>query len=209
MAENEQRIIWLRQAKQGDSVAMAKLLVAYHSTIKARATEKMGRTLRARMEPDDVLQETYLQATRQMRQFEGKDPHTFLNWVLTILDNRILNATLAMHRQRRDISREVSQASGMAGSSCMNLLDQLYRASATPSQVVRRGEAVAVLSSCLAGLSDSHAKVLQLRFLDGNSVEEVALRMNISKPAVVALTGRALKALRKSIDCVGELTRID
>ena len=208
MLDKTQRELWLQKAREGDSLAMSKLLVAFHSVIRARALERMDRVLRSRMEPDDLLQDTYLQATRQISQFEGENPHTFLNWVLTILDNKVVNARQALHRQKRDVAREVSPGKFRAGSSCLNLLDELYGSSGTPSHVVRRGEAVAVLSSCLASLSENHCNVIQLRFLDGLSVDEVAEKMGLTKGAVVALSGRALKALRKSMDAVGEFTRV-
>ena len=90
--------------------------------------------------------------------------------------------------------------------SYINLLEQVYADSRTPSQVIRREEAVGALLTCLSGLSDSHRRVLQLRFLEGRSVEEAARLMAKSDGAIVALTKRALLALRAGMDGVGEFT---
>jgi RNA polymerase sigma factor (sigma-70 family) len=55
-------------------------------------------------------------------------------------------------------------------------------------------------------LSETHRQVIQLRFLKGLSVDEVAARLGKSNAAVVALTKRALEALRTSMDRMGEFT---
>ncbi len=72
---------------------------------------------------------------------------------------------------------------------------------------MRRQEAVGALSACLAQLPDSHRQVIQLRFLEGHSVEEVAGRLNKSQAVIVALTKSALRALRESMDRMGEFTK--
>ena len=52
-----------------------------------------------------------------------------------------------------------------------------------------------------------HRQVIQLRFLEGLSVDEVATRLGKTNAAVVALSKRALEALRRSMDQLGEFTR--
>jgi DNA-directed RNA polymerase specialized sigma24 family protein len=49
--------------------------------------------------------------------------------------------------------------------------------------------------------------VIQLRFLEGLSVEQVAERLGKTNAAIVALSKRALEALRKTMDGLGEFTR--
>ena len=70
-----------------------------------------------------------------------------------------------------------------------------------------RQEALDALLTVLKELWASHRQVIQLRFLDGLSVAETAARLETSEAAVVALTRRALDALRKSMDRLGEFTR--
>ncbi len=49
-------------------------------------------------------------------------------------------------------------------------------------------------------------QVIRMRFLEGRPVREVAARLTESEGAVVAVTKRALKTLRESMDRVGEFT---
>ena len=106
----------------------------------------------------------------------------------------------------RDVDREVPGLASPDAQSYWNLLDHVYADSLTPSRVVRRQEAMNAILASLSDLSDAHRQVLQLRFLDGLSVVEVAGRLGKTEAAVVALTRRALKALRESMDRLGEFT---
>ena len=208
MADNAQTTIWLEEARRGDSVAVSKLLATYHPLLRARADERMEPSLKARSEPEDILQQVYLEVFRRIERFEDRSPNAFLNWVLTILDNKVIDTRRALHRQVRDIAREVPPQVQTAGDtdSYWNLLGQLCPDSQTPSRAARRDEAVGALLACMSSLSDSHRRVIQLRFIESRSVAEVAGRLQKSESAVVALTQRALKALRESMDRLGEFT---
>jgi len=206
MTERSQAEIWVTAAQGGDRLALAKLLTTYHWRFRRRAESRMDAALKVKISPDDVLQEVYLEVARQIARFEDRGPGSFLNWVYTILDRRIAGTRRAAHGQLRDIDREVP-AGAVGADSYWELLDQLRGNSGTPSRVVRREEALGALIGCIDGLSDDHRRVIQLRFLDGLSVEEVAARLGKSKAAVVALTRRALEALRVSMDRLGEFTR--
>jgi RNA polymerase sigma-70 factor (ECF subfamily) len=207
MPEDSQIEVWVNQARQGDALAVSKRLATYHPVLRARAVARMEPAIRAKVEPEDILQQVYLEVFREIGRFEDRGPDSFLNWVLTILDNELVDTGRALHRHVRDVSREMHPDALTGAGSYWNLLDQLHRDSLTPSRVVRREEAVGALLACISRLSDSHQQVIQLRFLEGHSVSEVAERLGKSAAAVVALTRRALEALRKSMDRLGEFTR--
>ena len=207
MSEPSQRQIWTQKAQQGDALAMARLLAAHYPILRARADAQMGRELRAKLEPEDVLQEVYLDVFRQMHAFENRGMDSFVNWVLTILDRKLTDIRRAFHRQKRDIAREVRLPSTSGTESYGNLLDQVYADSGTPSQVIRRNEAIGALLACLSHIPEPQRRVIELRFLQGQSVTEVARRLDKSAASVVAMTRQALKTLRESMDRLGEFTR--
>lgn len=206
MADSQQKQIWLSRAGQGDALAVAGLLATYYPVLRARADARMDRLLRSKIDPEDILQEVYLDVFRQMNHFENRGPESFVNWVLTILDSKLIDAARAMRRPKRDASREVRADAVGTAESFWNLLEQVYADSGTPSRVVRRHEALSAVVSSLTDLSEAHRQVLQLRFLDGLSVAEAATRLGKTEAAVVAMTQRALKALRESMDRLGEFT---
>ena len=207
MTEDEQTEVWIAAAQRGDRLALAKLLTTCHPRLRAQAEARLKAATKIRTSPEDVLQEVYLDVARQIRQFENRGPGSFLKWIQAILDHKLTDAWRAAHCQARDINREAA-IRGAATDSHGDLLDILYADSGTPSRVARRQEAVGALLSCLPELSDDHREVIQLRFLKGLAVAEVAARLSRSEAAVVALTKRALNALRESMDRLGDFTRI-
>ena len=165
----------------------------------------MDPTIRANTDPDDILQEVYVDLARRIDRFEDRGAGSFQNWLYAILDQKLVDAQRAAHRQKRDADRQV-MIGRADSSSYVSLLDHVYADSGTPSRVARRQEALSALPIGLADLSESHRQVIELRFLEGLSVAEVAVRLGKSEAAVVALTKRALETLRQSMDRLGEFT---
>lgn len=207
MSQNDQTTIWVTAAQSGDQAATAKLLAALHPQLRARAESKLDAPTKARTAPEDVLQEVYVQVFREVDRFVDRGPNAFRNWVFTILDHRIIDAHRAAGRQKRDAAREAPAAFGSGSSSYCNLLDHLYADSGTPSRAARQDEAVGAMLRCMGALSETHRQVIQLRFLDGLPVAEVAKRLGKTEPAVIALSKRALESLRLAMDRLGEFTR--
>ncbi len=205
MTEASQIAIWVTAAQRGNQLALTKLLTACHRRLRARAAARLPAAMKAKRGPEDILQEVYLDVFRQINWFEDRGPGSFLNWVYAILDRKLAAARRAAHYQMRDIDREVTIGTP-AADSYWDLLDQLFADSGTPSRVARREEVLRALSACITDLSEPHRHVIQMRFLDGLSVDDVATRLGKSKAAIVALTKRALEALRKSMDQLGEFT---
>jgi RNA polymerase sigma-70 factor (ECF subfamily) len=170
-----------------------------------RAEALLDRAVRPKIGPDDIVQEVYLDVARRIDRFEDRGPDSFLNWLHAILEQKLIDAQRAAHRKVRDVGREVP-IERLAADSYWNLLDNVYADSTTPSRVARRDEAFSALLICVADLSEAQRQVVQLRFLEGLPVVDVAQRLGRSEAAVTALTKRALEALRRSMDRLGEFT---
>ncbi len=207
VAEASQVQAWIEQAQQGDQLAVAKLLAAHHPVLRHRVESHLDVALRARYEPEDILQQTYLQVLKEVGHFEHRGPNSFLNWVFTILDHKLIDARRAAHRKARNVDRETPAEVRGPSQSYLNLLDYVYADADSPSREVRQDEAIGAMLACIGGLSAPHREVLQLRFLQGLPVADVASRMEKTEGAVVALTKRALDALRKHMDHMGDFTR--
>jgi RNA polymerase sigma-70 factor (ECF subfamily) len=207
MEQASQLQAWVDAARHGDQTAVTKLLAVLHPQLHARAEARMDGAMRSRFEPEDVLQHVYLQVFRQIDHFQGADPDSFLSWALTILDHKLIDAWRACHRQARDVARECNAICGGRADSYWNLLDQVCAESCTPSRIIRRDEAIDALAVCVAKLPDAHRRVIQLRFLEGLPVADVAARLNTTPAAVHAATRRALNELRRSMDRLGEFTQ--
>ena len=207
MSSERQHESWVAAACSGDRLALAKLLTLHHPTLAGRVAARLDPVLRGRISPEDLLQEVYLQVFRQIGEFEDRGPESFRRWIITILDHKLIDARRAAHRQRRDVERESPPPAVERTNSYWNLLDQVYCDPGTPSRIVRRDEAIGALLSCISGLAEAQRRVIELRFMEGLPVAEVARRVGKSEDAVVALTQRGLKSLRAAMDRLGEYTR--
>jgi len=206
MTEPSQSQAWIAAARQGDRFALGKLLAACDPHLRARAEARMDAVVRSKRGPDDILQDTYVEVLRRIDRFKGRDLPAFLSWVTVILDHKIVDSRRAARCQARDVDREI-RVGGTNSDSYWNLFDQVCSESQTPSRVVAREEVIRALVICLSTLSGPQRRVVQMRFLEGLPLAEVARRLGKSEAAVAALTQRALRALRARMDQLGEFTR--
>lgn len=207
MQDRSQTEILVASAQSGDRLALAKVLARCHPELRAWAEARMDAATKARSSPEDILQEVYLDVAQRIDRFDDRGPGSFLAWTRAILNQKLINARRVAHRQKRDINREVQAVVPTDAGSYWNLLDQVCTDSGTPSRILRHQEALTALLTSLSDLSETHRRVIQLRYLEGYSVVEVAEHLGKSEAAVIALTKRALEALRQAMDRLGEFTK--
>lgn len=200
---NETKIL-IQRARKGNEEATQRLLVMYHPRLRARLLRQMDATMKARIEPEDILQQVYLEAFRAIDQFEYQGKDSFLRWMYAILDRKLIDEHRAMRADRRDVRREVKQAPQTGGqTSYVDLMARIMSQSGTPSQAVRRDEAIDVLAECIAALPDHYRDVIQMRFIEGRPVSEVAKQLKRSIGSIHMICHRALRHLREEAERMG------
>ncbi len=200
---------WIAAAKKGDRTALAKLLTLCDPKLRAHAAAHMDAAMRSRVALDDLLQEVYVQVFRQIGQFRSTGLGPLVAWVQAILDHRLADMRRAARCRARDVSPDRASPGVRDSSSYVNLLNELRGTSDTPSGVIRKGEALEALAACLQELSEPHRQVIELRFVEGLPVKVTSARLGKTEAATIALTQRALRALRRSMEARGEFTRMD
>src|SRR5690242_14109763 len=63
----------LERARAGDDAALGQLLELYRNYLRLVARALIGQALRVRMDASDLVQETFLKATREFGQFLGSN----------------------------------------------------------------------------------------------------------------------------------------
>jgi RNA polymerase sigma factor (sigma-70 family) len=104
----------LESARQGDRAAFEPLLAPYQGVLKALFVRELGPGLHGRIEVDDLLQETLLQAFQSLRQFQGSDREAFSSWLFAIARHVLLRQARRLRAQKRDAKREVPLDRGAA-----------------------------------------------------------------------------------------------
>lgn len=204
MSDSTETQILIKDARGGDEQAVRRLLVLYHPRLKARLLRQMDPVMRSKIEPEDILQQVYLETFRAIGQFEYQGPDSFLRWMYAILDRKLIDEHRAMRAERRDVRREVKQAAAPSGQTTyIDLLARITAGGTTPSQVVRKEEALGVLAACVATLPDHYREVIQMRFIEGLPVSDVAARLDRSIGSIHMICHRALRQLREQAEKLG------
>lgn len=193
----------LERAKLGDEQATGQLLASFESYLTLLARVRLGPKLRGKVDPGDVVQETFLDATRQFPNFRGTHEAELAVWLRRILAGqlaltmrRFLGSKGRDVRLERDIQQQVDDSA--------RALDAGLAAGLTsPSQHASRREQTVLLADAMAKLPPDYREVIILRHLEGLGFAEVAERMERSEDSVQKLWVRALAKLRTSLSDQG------
>ena len=188
----------LNRARGGDCKALGQLLELYRNYLRVLARPLVNGRLGARLEPSDLVQETFLKAHREFGQFLGTGEPELVGWL-----RRILVRTLADQAKRhragvRDVRRQESLEQMLERSS-LEVQEALVAPVPTPSHCAARREHAVLLADALARLPADYREVFVLRELESVPVDEIAARMGRSANAVRKLWTRALLALQQEV----------
>lgn len=181
----------LKQARAGDAAALGRLLEGYRNYLRLMARSLIGQALGPKLDPSDLVQETFLEAQRDFPRFLGDGEPELVAWLRRILVHNLANQVEHHRAGRRDHRRQLSLEAELDRSSAA-LHHMLAAPISSPSaRAVRREEAVR-LADALERLPADYREVFVLRNLEHLPFEHVAVRMGRSAGAVRKLWGRAL-----------------
>jgi RNA polymerase sigma-70 factor (ECF subfamily) len=192
----------IRRCRNGEAGAREQLFARYQHYLYVLAQAQLGRRLRAKCAPSDLVQQTLLEAHRDFAAFQGQHEGELLAWLRRILAHNLFNEARRYGARQRDADREVSLDRVQAGieDSSAALARGLAANGPSPSQLAVEHEAALRLADALARLPGDYQTVLLLRVFEELPAEEVAQRMGRSAGAVRMLQMRALTALRQEMD---------
>jgi len=187
------------RARRGDDTASGTLLQSYNRYLTLLARVQIGRRLRRKLDEADVVQDTLMEAHRQIANFRGNSEGELLAWLRRILAGKIaLTLRHYLGIEARDINLERDLAVQLDQSATAMNVD-LAASCSSPSQRASRREQAVLLADALAKLPDDYRETIVLRNLEGLSFAEVAARMERSEDSVQKLWVRGLAALRQTL----------
>ena len=200
MAESSPSLLRLLEAlRQGDAAAQGEVLLRYEPWLKLLARLQIDTRFQGKFAESDIVQQTLLEACRDLPKFRGGTEAELLAWLKQILAHVLAHEIRRYHgTQQRDLDREVSLEDALAQSS-QRLGAMLADSGSSPSARASDREQEVLLADVLAKLPDDYREVIILRNLEGLSHEEVARRMGRATGAVRMLWVRALAALRLAL----------
>jgi len=200
LSDSAVQIELLGRARCGDAEAFAKLFDRFRGLVRMTLRSQITPELRAKVDASDLLQETFLTASRSVPEFTGEDVHTFVRWLQVIAARRVADAYRRYFDfEKRDLRREIPLDHLLARSdrSAAALVGQLADSASGPLSTAQRHEQAVRLADALAALPEHYREVLQLRYLEERPLNEIAQQLGRTKGSTAMLMARAIQKLRE------------
>lgn len=208
-ARSDELIGWieiLRDPNASDEehqTALAPLFAHSRERLLRMVEFRLHPKVRSRIDPWDVLQESYIDATSRINSFQ-EFRGSFFKWLRLIVLQRI--GWLHRHHlgtKKRDAKQDVSLETNTSLETENLLAEHLADSLTSPSQAVQRSEMIQVVNEVLANMRPIDRDVLILRHFEHLSNAEVAEVLDI---APVTSSVRYSRALMRLTQAVGRVT---
>ena len=191
-------VVLLQQARLGNDEQRDRLFEACRPYLGLVARAQVESSLRAKVDASDLVQQTLLEAHRGFNDFRGGTEAEWLAWLRKILSHNTHDFIRRYKTDKRHVGREVRLQGTALGQSGSFFHDPPGE-EGTPSQIVAQREQEIELADAITQLSDDHREVILLRNLQRLPFDEVARRMDRSRPAVQMLWTRAIRKLQQQL----------
>ena len=184
----------LRRAAAGDEGALERLYAGHVEGLYGFVFYRVGRDPAL---AEDVVQETFTQAIDTIERFDpGRGSmHT---WLCTLSRN-VIRDHLRDHRR----GGELAAAWEAIDLSLAQIFENLDRAPLA-DEVLARAETRDLVNMTIANLPEKYRAVLARKYIDGESLDEVARGLALSPDAAKSLLARARAAFRDTFHTLCE-----
>ena len=196
---SESRLI--RRAAGGDQQAWADLLNAHRPRLRRMVELRLHPRLQGRLDPSDVIQEAYLDATAGLADYAARAEMPFFLWLrwltgmrLTTLQRKHLGCRI------RDAAREVPIDHGAVPQvTSAALAAQLLGRQTSASELAMRRERKARLQEAIEAMDPLDREIVILRHFEELTNAEVAQTLNLHESAASKRYIRALRRLKEAL----------
>lgn len=190
----------IQQARDGDRAALQQLLWDHYDRLIGFITPRLSGNLQRLIAIEDVVQETFIQAIRDIRNCQANSEPSFAAWLSAIAEHRLHDIVKGLYRQKRGGDRrQVEALVSASGRGLVELVELVSDHRSTPGRQLSRQEAIQALQIGIAALPDDQREAVRLRYLEGKSIEQTAQEMARTTAAVNGLVRRAKESLRSTL----------
>lgn len=193
--------------RRGDVEALSRLFEKHRERLRRIVAFRLDPRLWGRVDPEDVVQETYLAASKRLEHFRDRPDMSFAVWArLLVLQTLADTERLHLGAKKRDaaLERSIDPSPGSDDTS-ISLAGKLMSGITSPSRAAARAELYEQLQRVLATLSDTDREVIALRHFEELTNNEVAEVLGIHKAAATNRYIRALQRLEAALADYPEL----
>lgn len=185
----------LDRVRGGDHDAWQLLVLRHSGRLRRLAAILLDSRLVARIDADDVVQET-LKDAFLMREKLFEDPIPFASWLRFRLKDRVQR----FHRdhlatQCRSVVREVARPLAIAADSTLDPIAQTPDPRSSPSRGAMRSEEQGLLHQVFSALREIDREILSLFYFEDFKTAEIAILLELDENTVHQRHKRALSRL--------------
>ena len=156
-------------------------------------------SMQARLDASDIVQETLLEAHRKIDQYRGSsEPRQLAVWLRQLLSCNLIDALRSQRREGRDVSREQAIPQSL-DESAMGLEQLLIANDSTPSEIVHKRFRALEVANAIEELPEHQRDAIVSRYFHKATLDQIAVQMQKTKPAIAGLLKRGLESLRTRI----------
>jgi RNA polymerase sigma-70 factor, ECF subfamily len=173
-------------ARDGDSEAF-RALVERHSRAVYRLAHRMTGT---QQDAEDVVQETFLKAYKQLSRFESRA--NFSTWLHRIAVNCSIDLIRARpHRESAHDGTDLEQ---------LGAAESLDAGRASPERLMLSTEVQDSVNTAMSSLSQMERAAFVLRHFEGRTIEEISHALGLKTNATKHSIFRAVKKMRVALE---------
>jgi RNA polymerase sigma-70 factor, ECF subfamily len=173
-------------ARDGDSEAF-RALVERHSRAVYRLAHRMTGTPQ---DAEDVVQETFLKAYKQLSRFESRA--NFSTWLHRIAVNCSIDLIRARpHRESAHDGTDLEQ---------LGAAESLDAGRASPERLMLSTEVQDSVNTAMSSLSQMERAAFVLRHFEGRTIEEISHALGLKTNATKHSIFRAVKKMRVALE---------
>jgi len=187
MAGSDDDTETVAKARAGDADAFRRL-VERHSRDVFRLAYRMTRNER---DAEDVVQEAFLRAYRNLDRFEQRS--NFGSWVYRIAANCAYDSLRARDRRQENALRETSDDTSDGPAL------ELPSEAPTPDRLVFGGEVRRRVGLAMRRMSALEKSAFTLRHFEGLSIEEIGRALDLDASAAKQSVFRAVRKVREAL----------
>lgn len=178
-----------------DGEALRQALAESEPTLRALIQARLSTRTKSRISPDDVIQDVWIKAHRDLKYFRADGPRSVERWLISLTQNSLLAAIKSEMRLKRGGAEQFANCPER-GRSFADFFGKVLFPGRTPSGEAAIVEASNAIRAGLEGLPAARREVLTMRYIDEKTCEEIAMQTGRTLSAVNALIYHGLRQLQ-------------
>jgi RNA polymerase sigma factor (sigma-70 family) len=183
----------LTEACAGNLRAFGEIITLHWPALRRFISIRFDKTLQARLDPEDVAQDTLVEVFRRLESYRNRRPMPFPIWLWNTGRQQLLKA----HRNHiKTARRALGREEPLSDQTCNALAYDVESAGTSAGQQIDETECAALVRRALGQLSWSDQEIVRFRTYQEFSFKRIASILTIRPTAARKRFGRALSRLR-------------